>query len=86
MTSIQVNLPDAAAEFVQSEIASGQYSTVSEYVEFLVEQARAARAKQALDEMLEAGLNSGTPIPFSTEWWSQRKAQLLATLPAETSE
>jgi len=86
MTRLQVTLPDAASEFVASEVATGNYSTASEYVEFLVEQARAAKGKQRLDEMLEEGLNSGPPIQFTSQWWKERKAALLATLPAEPEE
>jgi len=86
MTRLQVTLPDAASEFIQSEIATGHYSTASEYLEFLIEQARAAKAKQKLDELLEEGLNSGLPIQFTQQWWKQRKAELLAGLPAESEE
>ena len=86
MTRIQITLPDAASEFIQSQVSSGQFSTPSEYLGFLVEQARAVTAKQKLDNMLEEGIHSGSPIQFSAQWWQQRKAELLATLPPESSE
>jgi hypothetical protein len=37
-----------------------------------------------LDALLEEGLNSGPPIQFTTEWWQQRKAELLRMLPRDT--
>jgi len=80
MTSIQVNLPDPAAEFVQRQVTAGEFSTPSEYLSFLVEQARASGERRKLDDLLEEGLQSGEPIPFSAEWWQGRKAALLATL------
>jgi antitoxin ParD1/3/4 len=79
MTQVQLTLPDATSEFIQAEAAAGGYSTVSEYVRFLIEQARAAKSKQTLDDLLEDGLKSGPPIQFSAQWWSQRKAALLAS-------
>jgi hypothetical protein len=36
--------------------------------------------------LLEDGLNSGGPIQFSDDWWRERKATLLATLPVEATE
>jgi antitoxin ParD1/3/4 len=86
MTKMQVTLPDSASEFVLSKVSSGQFATPSEYLGFLVERARAESAKQELDDLLEEGLNSGTPIQFSAEWWRERKAALLATLPPESPE
>jgi antitoxin ParD1/3/4 len=86
MTRIQITLPDAASEFIQSQVSSGQFATPSEYLGFLVEQARAMTAKEKLDNMLEEGLNSGTPIQFSAQWWQQRKAHLLSTLAPESSK
>jgi antitoxin ParD1/3/4 len=86
MTKIQVMLPDAASQFIQTQISSGQFASPSEYLGFLVEQARAEAARQKLDDLLEEGLNSGPPIQFSAEWWQQRKSELLATLPEEDAE
>ena len=83
MTRIQVSLPDTAKDYIDGLVSSGQFASPSEYLGFLVEQARAAASKQKLDQLLEEGLNSGAPIPFSNEWWETRKAELLATLPAE---
>ena len=51
MSRIQVTLPDAATEFIQTQLSSGQFSSPSEYLGFLVEQARATAAKQTLDEL-----------------------------------
>jgi antitoxin ParD1/3/4 len=86
MTRIQVTLPESATQYIESQVASGQYATPSEYLGFLVERARAAEAKEKLDAMLEDGLNSGGPIQFSDDWWRERKATLLATLPVEATE
>ena len=87
MTTMQVSLPDTATEFIQhAQVSSGQFATPSEYLSFLIEQARADADKQKLDNMLEQGLSSGTPIPFTEQWWQRRKSELLAGLPPETHE
>ena len=81
MTQLQVDLPDPAGEFVLGQVSSGHFASVSAYLGFLVEQARASAGKEKLDNLLEDGLNSGPPIQFSHQWWQGRKAELLATLP-----
>ena len=83
MTTMQVNLPDTVTEYISRQIASGDFATPSEYLAFLVEQARATAAQRRLDDLLDEGLESGPPIEFTTQWWQSRKQQLLATLPAE---
>jgi antitoxin ParD1/3/4 len=86
MTTLQVTLPETASEFVARQVASGDFNNPSEYLTFLIEQARAGTAKRRLDDLLEEGLNSGPPIEFTPQWWRSRKEQLLATLPAERNE
>jgi antitoxin ParD1/3/4 len=86
MASIQVTLPETATQFVEGQVAAGQFANASEYLTFLVEEARATSAKRRLDDLLDEGTASGPPIEFTPEWWFSRKAQLLATLPAEQSE
>ena len=86
MVQLNVTLPESTAEFVESQLASGNFATPSEYLGYLIEQARATAAKQQLDSLLDEGLNSGQPIQFSDAWWRKRKAELLTTLPAESVE
>lgn len=86
MTQLQVTLPDAATDFIAHQVATGEFGSPSEYLAFLVEQARAATARRGLEVLLDEGLDSGEPIVFTPEWWRSRKAQLLATLPAESGE
>ncbi len=78
--TIQISLPDSATEYIQRQISSGHFTTPSEYLGFLVEQARVTAERDTLDGLLEEGLHSGDPIPFTARWWQQRKATLLATL------
>jgi antitoxin ParD1/3/4 len=83
---MQVTLPDTATEHISRQVASGDFATPSEYLAFLVEQARATAAQRRLDDLLDEGLDSGPPIEFTPQWWQSRKQQLLATLPAEHDE
>jgi antitoxin ParD1/3/4 len=83
MTSIQIVLAETTKNYIDGLVSSGRFSSPSEYLGFLVEQARTVESKRKLDDLLEEGLNSGAPIPFSTEWWQTRKAELLATLPPD---
>ena len=38
MTTLNISLPEAMTNFIQSQIAQGNYSTVSEYIQHLIAQ------------------------------------------------
>lgn len=74
VTSVNVSLPVSIREFVEQQIASGEYSTVSEYFSELVREDK--RRKEVLEELLLKGLDSGQPIDVTPEYWEKKKAVL----------
>ncbi len=61
MARLTISMPDAMNEFISSEIATGKYDNVSEYLRDLVrhEQERKEAAYSELREMLIAAKESG---------------------------
>lgn len=61
MARLTISMPDAMSEFINSEIATGKYDNVSEYLRDLVrhEQERKENAYRELGEMLIAARESG---------------------------
>ena len=61
MARLTISMPDAMSEFINSEIATGKYDNVSEYLRDLVrhEQERKETAYRELRDMLIAAKESG---------------------------
>jgi antitoxin ParD1/3/4 len=81
MTSMNVSLPEELKDYVEAQIKHG-YSTPSEYVRELIREDQKRRAREQLDSLLLAGLNSGDPMPVDAKFWSDLKHEALAKLQA----
>ena len=81
MTELQITLGNEASAFVNEQIASGKYSTPSEVLNAVVEQARVREAKVKLAGLLKEGLESGPPIEVTDEWLRQQRNDLASKLP-----
>jgi len=81
MTSINVTLPDELKEYVEAQ-SRRERSTPSEYVQDLILEDQRRRAKDELDSLLLAGLDSGDPIPADSQFWADLRRDALATLEA----
>ena len=79
MTSMNVSLPEELKRFAEAQTKRG-YSTPSEYVRELIREDRKRKAKEKLDALLLAGLNSGDPIPVDAKFWTDFKQEALARL------
>lgn len=76
MTTMNISLPEALKSFVDEQIASGGYSTASEYVRGLIRDAQKQAAQERLEAALLEGLESGEPIPVTAEFWEKRRREL----------
>lgn len=79
MSEIQLALPDAVMEFAGAQVASGRFSSVSDYVSALVkadqfsqEELESIWKNPKLEKLLEEGIQSGP----RREWNSQELARL----------
>jgi antitoxin ParD1/3/4 len=58
MQTMNISLPDPLKDFVDAQISSGRYSSVSEYVRELIRQDEKCKAEARLEAMLLEGLAS----------------------------
>lgn len=86
MTQYQLTLTPTAADFIDQQLATGQFASPSDVVSRALEQALENQSRQRLRELLCEGLESGPAIPITPEYMSQRRMELLAKLPPGISE
>ena len=58
MPTMNISLPDRLNDFVDAQISSGRYSSVSEYVRELIREYEERKAEARLEAMLLEGLAS----------------------------
>lgn len=66
---MNISLPDSMRAYIEEQVASGGYSTVSEYFRELVRQDQKQKAQERLEVLLLEGLDSGTATPMNAEDW-----------------
>ena len=65
--TINISLPEPMRAFVEAEVASGSYSSVSEYFRELLRRAEREREQERLDALLLEGLASGEATGLAPE-------------------
>jgi antitoxin ParD1/3/4 len=70
MQTMNISLPDPLKQFVDAQIASGRYSSVSEYIRELIRQDETRKAREKLETFLLEGVRSGDPSPIRPEDWT----------------
>ncbi|MFZ0704082.1 MAG: type II toxin-antitoxin system ParD family antitoxin [Candidatus Korobacteraceae bacterium] len=76
MTSLNISLPDALKDYVEGQVASGDWSTPSEYIRALIREDKERRLVHLEQELLAAVKGPKIEIPLS----EIRKKGLLAAL------
>jgi len=74
--SIVVQLPESAQSFIDEQVAAGRFSSASDCIASLVEEARKQAARDRLEQLLIEGLDSGPGIELTPEYWEKRKEEL----------
>jgi antitoxin ParD1/3/4 len=80
METMNIALPEAMKHFVQDRVSEGGYSSVSEYVRELIRADQKRKVEERIDALLLEGLDSGTPIPVTPEYWEAKKRKLTERL------
>ena len=73
MQTMNISLPEALKEFVDDQIASGRYSSVSEYVRELIRGDERRKAEERLEALLLEGLASEATELTAQDWSHIRK-------------
>lgn len=75
-TTMNISLPDAMKAFVEEQVQSGGFGTVSEYVRDLVRRDQKERAQDRLEALLLEGLESGPGEPVTPEFWNNLRREV----------
>jgi antitoxin ParD1/3/4 len=76
MTSLNISMPEALKEYVEGQVAAGDWSTPSEYIRALIRQDKERRLAELEQQLLAAA--KGPRIELSVN--EIRKKGLIATL------
>lgn len=76
MQSMNISLPDPLKQFVDGQLATGRYSSASEYVRELIRADEKRKAEEQLEALLLEGLQGAETELTATEWSDIRKEAL----------
>ena len=71
MQTMNISLPDQLREFVEDQVGSGRYSSVSEYVRELIRDDEKRKAQEKLEALLLEGIQSGKPTEMTRQDWAE---------------
>jgi len=78
-TSMNISLPESLKDYVKQRIEEEHYSNPSDYVRALIREDQKRREEKKLEEMLLAGLGSGSR-ELTRENWQKLKEDILARI------
>jgi antitoxin ParD1/3/4 len=85
MQTMNISLPDQLKEFVEAQIGSGRYSSVSEYVRDLIRDDEKRKAQEKLEAMLMEGIQSGEPTEITRQDWADIRQEAVKQFEARKS-
>jgi antitoxin ParD1/3/4 len=77
MTSLNISLPQSLKDYVEDQVSTRGYSTPSEYLRELLRLDQKQRAEEKLEALLLEGLNSGSPIEITPDYWERKRTLLI---------
>ena len=77
MQTMNISLPDQLKEFVDHQVGSGRYSSVSEYVRDLIRDDEKRKAQHKLEAMLMEGVRRGAATPMTRRDWAEIRKEAL---------
>jgi antitoxin ParD1/3/4 len=81
MTSLNISLPEALKQYVEGQVASGDWGTPSEYIRELIRQDKERRLHTLEQELIAAAKGPMIEVPLA----EIRKKGLVAALRARTT-
>src|ERR1700693_3780995 len=85
MQTMNISLPDQLKEFVDDQVGSGRYSSVSEYVRDLIRDDEKRKAQEKLEALLLEGLQSSQPTGMTRQDWEDVRRQAVKQFEARKS-
>ena len=85
MQTMNISLPGQLKEFVDDQVGSGRYSSVSEYVRDLIRDDEKRKAQEKLEALLMEGIQSGKPTRMTRQEWEDVRRQAVKQFEARKS-
>lgn len=85
MQTMNISLPDSMKHFIDAQVTSGGYSSVSEYIRALVRDAQQRQEKTRLEALLLEALDGGEATAMLQEDWDAIRREGLARLRARAA-
>ncbi|HAX43373.1 MAG TPA: type II toxin-antitoxin system ParD family antitoxin [Bryobacteraceae bacterium] len=86
MQTMNISLPEQLKEFVDEQVGSGRYSSVSEYVRDLIRLDERRKAKGRLEALLLEGLEGGAATEMTREDWAEIRAEAVKQFKARSGQ
>ena len=77
MQTMNISLPNQLKDFVDVQVGSARYSSVSEYVRDLIRDDEKRKSQEKLEALLMEGIQSGEPTEMTRQDWSDIRAEAL---------
>lgn len=78
MATMTISLPEPMREFVENEVAAGDYGSASELFREMVRDRQKRKAQERLEMLLLEGLESGEPIEVTDEYIKRRRESVIS--------
>jgi antitoxin ParD1/3/4 len=72
---MNISLPDQLKEFVDDQVGSGRYSSVSEYVRDLIRDDERRKAQEKLEALLMEGIQGGESTEMTRQDWKDIRTE-----------
>jgi antitoxin ParD1/3/4 len=76
MQTMNISLPDQLKDYVDAQVNSGRYSSVSEYVRELIRAEQKRREKEDIELRILEGLSSGEAVEATPAMWEELRKNL----------
>lgn len=73
---MNISLPESMKTYLEEQVKSGGYGTVSEYICELICQDQKRKAQERLEALLMEGLDSGTATQMTKQDWANIRASV----------
>lgn len=77
---MNISLPDDLKEFIDDQVVSGHYDSVSEYVHELIREDEKRKAREKLETLLLEGVQSSGPTEMTRQDWQDIRQEALKQL------
>jgi antitoxin ParD1/3/4 len=74
-TSMNISLPAPLKEWIEQQVATGGYSTASEYVREVLRQKQLSQARAKVDKILLEAIDSGPATPLTPQDWKHIRSE-----------